>query len=46
MKKAFAECHKAVMECEGEHQRRRCELFMNVPARKVSMPLVSCGSVR
>jgi hypothetical protein len=36
MKKAFAECHKAVMACEDEVGRKRCELFKELPDRRVS----------
>ena len=35
MKKAFLECHKAVMACEDETGRRRCELFKDLPDRRV-----------
>jgi hypothetical protein len=36
MKKAFLECHKAVMACEDETGRRRCELFKDLPDKRVS----------
>ena len=36
MKKAFNECFKAVASCEDELTgRKRCELFRDVPDRKV-----------
>jgi len=34
MKKAFLECHKAVMACEDDTGRRRCELFKDLPDRR------------
>jgi len=34
MKKAFAECHRAVLACEDEHGRKRCELFRDLPDRR------------
>ena len=37
MKKAFLECHKAVMACEDDTGRRRCELFKELPDRRVSI---------
>lgn len=39
MKKAFLECHKAVMACEDETGRRRCDLFKELPDKRVSYPL-------
>lgn len=36
MKKAFLECHKAVMACEDETGRKRCELFKELPDKRVS----------
>jgi len=36
MKKAFLECHKAVMACEDETGRKRCELFKDLPDKRVS----------
>ena len=36
MKKAYNECYKAILNCEDENGRRRCELFKEVPDRKVS----------
>jgi len=36
MKKAFNECYKAVINCEEEGTgRKRCELFREVPDRRV-----------
>ena len=35
MKKAFAECHKAVLACEDEAGRKRCELFRELPDKRV-----------
>ncbi|KAF8624854.1 hypothetical protein AX15_005734 [Amanita polypyramis BW_CC] len=34
MKKAFAECLKAVLACEDETGRKRCELFRELPDRR------------
>ncbi|KAJ3709458.1 SNF2 family N-terminal domain-containing protein [Lentinula raphanica] len=34
MKKAFNECYKAVLACEAEDGRKRCELFREVPDRR------------
>jgi len=34
MKKAFLDCHKAVMGCEDETGRKRCELFKELPDRR------------
>jgi len=34
MKKAFNEIYKAVLNCEDEHGRKRCELFREVPDKK------------
>lgn len=36
MKKAFIECYKAVLACEDETGRKRCELFREPPDRRVS----------
>ena len=36
MKKAFMECYRAVLACEDETGRKRCELFREVPDRRVS----------
>jgi len=36
MKKAFAECHRAVLACEDETGRKRCELFRELPDKRVS----------
>ena len=33
MKKAFSECHKAVMACETPEGRKRCDLFKELPNR-------------
>ena len=36
MKKAFNECFKAVVNCEEEGTgRKRCELFREIPDRRV-----------
>jgi ATP-dependent helicase STH1/SNF2 len=35
MKKAFAECYRAVLACEDEHGRKRCELFRDLPDKRV-----------
>ncbi len=34
MKKAFMECHKAVLACEDENGRKRCELFRELPDKR------------
>ncbi|KZP30433.1 hypothetical protein FIBSPDRAFT_777644, partial [Athelia psychrophila] len=34
MKKAFLECHTAVMRCEDDTGRKRCELFKELPAKR------------
>ncbi|KAL0057761.1 ATP-dependent DNA helicase Snf21 [Marasmius tenuissimus] len=34
MKKAFNECYQAVLACEAEDGRKRCELFREVPDRR------------
>jgi len=34
MKKAFNECYRAVMNCEDETGRKRCELFKELPDRR------------
>ncbi|GLB36607.1 putative snf2-ATP coupling, chromatin remodelling complex [Lyophyllum shimeji] len=34
MKKAFAECHRAVLACEDETGRKRCELFRELPDKR------------
>ncbi|KAJ3751098.1 SNF2-family ATP dependent chromatin remodeling factor snf21 [Lentinula detonsa] len=34
LKKAFNECYKAVLACEAEEGRKRCELFREVPDRR------------
>lgn len=44
MKKAFAECYKAVLACEAEDGRKRVELFRDLPDRRVSGNLTSCCS--
>ena len=39
MKKAFNECFKAVVNCEEEGTgRKRCELFREIPDRRVCTP--------
>ena len=39
MKKAFNECLNAVVNCEeGGTGRKRCELFREIPDRRVSIP--------
>ena len=35
MKKAFNECYRAVLTCEDETGRKRCELFRGLPDRRV-----------
>lgn len=35
MKKAFNEVHKAVLACEDADGRKRCELFRELPDRRV-----------
>jgi ATP-dependent helicase STH1/SNF2 len=35
MKKAFAEVQKAVMACEDETGRKRCDLFKELPNKRV-----------
>ncbi|KAF5361681.1 hypothetical protein D9758_007383 [Tetrapyrgos nigripes] len=34
MKKAFNECYKAVIACEAEDGRKRCELFRELPDKR------------
>jgi len=34
MKKAFAECYRAVLACEDETGRKRCELFKEPPDKR------------
>lgn len=34
MKKAFMECYKAVLACEDEGGRKRCELFRELPDKR------------
>ncbi|EMD41348.1 hypothetical protein CERSUDRAFT_109939 [Gelatoporia subvermispora B] len=34
MKKAFNECYKAVLNCEDDTGRRRCDLFKELPDRR------------
>jgi ATP-dependent helicase STH1/SNF2 len=34
MKKAFMECYRAVLACEDETGRKRCELFRDLPDRR------------
>jgi len=41
MKKAFAECYRAVLACEDESGRKRCELFRDLPDKRVSPPIFS-----
>lgn len=35
MKKAYNDCYKAVLNCEDDTGRRRCELFKELPDKKV-----------
>ena len=35
MKKGFAECHRAVLACEDDTGRKRCELFRELPDKRV-----------
>jgi hypothetical protein len=37
MKKAFSDCYKAVTACEDETGRKRCELFRELPDKRVSL---------
>jgi len=37
MKKAFNECYKAVLGSEDETGRKRCELFRELPDRRVCL---------
>lgn len=37
MKKAFTECHKAVLACEDETGRKRCDLFKELPDKRASV---------
>lgn len=39
MKKAFQECYRAVQACVAEDGRSRCDLFRELPNRKVRLPL-------
>ena len=41
MKKAFNEVHKAVLACEDTDGRKRCELFRELPDRRVRVSLRS-----
>lgn len=41
MKKAFNEVHKAVLACEDTDGRKRCELFRELPDKRVYMILPS-----
>ncbi|KAF8168355.1 SNF2-family ATP dependent chromatin remodeling factor snf21 [Crassisporium funariophilum] len=34
MKKAFAECYRAVLACEDDTGRKRCELFRDLPDKR------------
>jgi len=34
MKKAFTECHRAVLACEDETGRKRCDLFRDLPDKR------------
>ncbi|RDB29065.1 Chromatin structure-remodeling complex subunit snf21 [Hypsizygus marmoreus] len=34
MKKAFAECHRAVLACEDNTGRKRCDLFRELPDKR------------
>ena len=36
MKRAFNECYRAVMNCDDETGRKRCELFKELPDKRVS----------
>jgi hypothetical protein len=36
MKKIFNEVHKAVLACEDKDGRKRCELFRELPDKRVS----------
>lgn len=36
MKKAFNECHRAVLNCEDDTGRKRCELFKELPDKRVN----------
>ena len=36
MKKVFNDVHKAVLACEDKDGRKRCELFRELPDRRVS----------
>ena len=35
MKKAFNECYRAVLTCEDDTGRKRCELFKELPDKRV-----------
>ena len=37
MKKAFMECYRAVLACEDETGRKRCELFREPPDKRVTI---------
>lgn len=43
MKKAFNECYKAVLNCETEEGRKRCELFKELPDKKVCRVRCTCA---
>jgi ATP-dependent helicase STH1/SNF2 len=40
MTKAFMECYRAVLACQDETGRKRCELFREVPDRRVSPHII------
>lgn len=35
MKETFAACMQAVLECADETGRKRCEMFRELPSKKV-----------
>ena len=35
MKKVFNECYKALLSCTDENGRKRCELFRELPDKRV-----------
>lgn len=49
MKKAYNDCYKAVLNCEDDNGRRRCDLFKELPDKKVKLSLhqaSTCGLIR
>lgn len=45
MKKAFNECYQAVVDCVDDTGQKRCDLFQEVPDKRVSFPVDSPDSL-